>query len=37
MSENFNDWDHQDPKKWITQGYIVKGYTINARTSVLYF
>jgi hypothetical protein len=22
MSENFNDWDHQDPKKWIAQGYI---------------
>lgn len=22
MSENFNDWDHQDPKKWIAQGYM---------------
>ncbi len=22
MPEEFEDWDHQDPKKWIAQGYI---------------
>jgi hypothetical protein len=22
MSEESDDWDHHDPKKWIAQGYI---------------